>query len=136
MEKIPPRDCLGQTRTARLQTLPACVDAARLMRAGAAKHRSVAAAGLAGMLSAAHKGRALMGGCLTQAYNADARTGRKSKTGRKAKAGFRIGPSKRNMPPPGPNGFGVTSRQPLVRTRCPSGNRYLVNEFPESDSAK
>ena len=88
------------------------------------------------MLSAAHKGRALMGGCLTQAYNADARTGRKSKTGRKAKAGFRIGPSKRNMPPPGPNGFGVTSRQPLVRTRCPSGNHYLVNEFPESDSAK
>lgn len=130
MEKIPPRDCLGQTRTARLQTLPACVDAARLMRAGAAKHRSVAAAGLAGMLSAAHKGRALMGGCLTQAYNADARTGRK------AKAGFRIGPSKRNMPPPGPNGFGVTSRQPLVRTRCPSGNHYLVNEFRESNSAK
>ena len=124
MKKIPPRDCLGQTRTARLRTLPACVDAARLMRAGAAKHRSVAAAGLAGMLSAAHKGRALMGGCLTQAYNADARTGRK------------IGPSKRNMPPPGPNGFGVTSRQPLVRTRCPSGNHYLVNEFPESDSAK
>ncbi len=61
------------------------------------------------MLSAAHKGRTLMGGCLTQAYNADARTGRKSKMGRKAKAGFRIGPSKRNMPPPGPDGFGVPS---------------------------
>lgn len=124
MKKIPPRDCLGQTRTARLRTLPACVDAARLMRAGAAKHRGIATPGPASMLAAGHKGRALMGGCLTQAYNADARTGRK------------IGPSKRNMPPPGPNGFGVTSRQPLVRTRCPSGNHYLVNEFPESDSAK
>ena len=124
MKKIPPWDCLGQTRTARLLTLPACVDAARLRRAGAAKHRSIAAAGLAGMLAAGHKGRAFIGGCLTQACNADARTGCK------------IGPSKRNMPPPGPNGFGVTSRQPLVRTRYPSGNHYLVNEFSESNSAK
>lgn len=136
MEKIPPRDCLGQTHTARLRTLPACVDAARLMRAGAAKHRGIATPRPASMLAAGHKGWALMGGCLTQAYNADARTGCKSKMGRKAKARFRIGPSKRNMPPPGPNGFGVTSRQPLVRTRCPSGNHYLVNEFRESNSAK
>ena len=113
MEKIPPRDCLGQTRTARIRTLPACVDAARLMRAGAAKHRSVAAAGLAGMLSAAHKGRALLGGCLTQAYNADARTGRKPKMGRKAKAGFRIGPSKRNMPPPARMGLASLHANPL-----------------------
>ena len=116
MEKIPPRDCLGQTRTARLRTLPACVDAARLIRSRAAKHRGIAAAGLASMLAAGHKGRALMGGCLTQAYNADARTGCKSKMGRKAKARFRIGPSKRNMPPPGPDGFGVPSCLRLDRT--------------------
>ena len=124
MEKIPPWDCLGQTRTARLLTLPACVDAARLTRARAAKHMGTATPGPASMLAAGHKGRAFIGGCLTQACNADAR------------AGFRIGPSKRNMPPPIPNGFGVTSRQHLVRTRCPSGNHYLVNEFSESNSAK
>ena len=62
MKKTPPRDCLSQTRTARLRTLPACVDAARLIRSRAAKHRGIAAAGLASMLAAGHKGRALMGG--------------------------------------------------------------------------
>lgn len=61
MKKIPPWDCLGQTRTLRLLALPACVDAAQLRRAGAAKHRSIAAAGLAGMLAAGHMGWALMG---------------------------------------------------------------------------
>jgi len=80
----------------------------------------IAAAGPTSMLAAGHKGRALMGDCLTQACNADARTGHK------ARAGCKIGPPKRNMPPPGPNGFGVTSRQHLVRTRCPPGNHYLV----------
>ena len=124
MEKIPPWDCLGQTRTAHLLTLPACVDAARLTRARAAKHMGIATPGPTSMLAAGHKGRALMGDCLTQACNADARTGCK------------IGPSKRNMPPPGPNGFGVTSRQHLVRTRCPPENHYLVNEISESASAK
>ena len=130
MEKIPPWDCLGQTRTAHLLTLPACVDAARLTRARAAKHMGIATPGPASMLAAGHKGRALMGGGLTQACNADARTGRK------ARAGCKIGPSKRNMPPPGPNGFGVTSRQHLVQTRCPPGDHYLVNKISESASAK
>ena len=62
MEKILPWDCLVQTRTAHLLTLPACVDAARLTRARAAKRMGIATPGPASVLAAGHKGRALMGG--------------------------------------------------------------------------
>ena len=50
------------------------------------------------MPMAGRMGRALMrGGSLTQSRNVDAATGRE------------LGPSKRSMPPPGPDGFGASS---------------------------